>query len=280
MLAPAPRPQDVLALPAHAQETQVGATPVALAHARPSIDVRPPTHAREAYNPVPILPPRPTGRMRAAGDDRGWLARNWPIAVIILASLAIVLAVILMVWPASEQIDVGVKNHGAGPAPERMETNPLPPPSGDPWQNGQPPSGNTAPVPPPPDDPDDQTMIDPGDPLRDPFSSPRPGRRGGGGLGGTLGGGNNIGFVLLGNIANRLCDKAKSCSDPSITTMCSSMSAFPVSPLPSNCPQAARCMEIIDQIDVCDGSLSSLGGTNFPQIMMRTSDCMEALTAC
>jgi hypothetical protein len=290
VLAPAPHPQEVIALPAHAQQTQIGATPVALVSTQPSIDLRSasgvayagsavvePVHAREAYNPIPdgrpILPPRPTGRMRA-GAERGWLARNWPVFVIVLASIAIVLAIVLMVLPKSDPVDAGVKNHGAGPAPERMETNPLPPQSSDPWQNGQPPSTN--PLPPqgqapvlPPDDPDDQTMIDPNDPLKDPFG------------GGRLGGTNNIAFTLLGNIANRLCDKAKSCSDPTVATMCSSVTTMPVSPIPSSCPQAARCLEIIDQIDVCDGTLSSsFGSPNFPQIMMRTSDCMDALTAC
>lgn len=262
-------------------ETLVGATPVALPTTVPSIIVEP-APAREAYNPIPdgrpILPPRPTGRMRArSGDERGWLARNWPVFVIILASIAIILAVILMVWPKQDVVDVGTKNGAAGPAPERMETNPLPPPSTDPWQNGQPPSGNNqaqpAPTPPPPD-PDDTTMIDPNDPLKDPFNS------GGGGLG--LGGGSNsIAFVLLGNIANHLCTKAKTCTDQTVATMCAGMSMFPTSPIPSSCPQAARCLEIIDQIDVCDGGVSSgIGGPNFPQLMMKTSDCMDALTRC
>ncbi len=91
--APAP-----LAVPPNA-ETLVGATPVVMASAVPSIVVAT-APAREAYNPMPdgrpILPPRPTGRMRARGDERGWLARNWPVIVIVLASIAIILAVILM----------------------------------------------------------------------------------------------------------------------------------------------------------------------------------------
>ena len=281
VLAPAPIPQDVVALPVHAQPTQIGATPIALVATQASIEI---PRTREAYNPIPdgrpILPPRPTGRMRASGDERGWLARNWPVFVIILASIAIILAVILMVWPKSEPADAGTKNPGVGPAPERMETNPLPPPSADPWQNGQPPSANpvpsppTPPVAPPPDDPDDQTMIDPIDPFQDPFTSP-------GGGGGLSNGSRSVAFILLSNIANRLCDKAKTCSDPAVATMCASMSAFPRTPLPPSCPQAKRCMDIVDQIDVCGGALSAgIGGPNFPQIMMRTSDCMDALTRC
>ena len=273
LAAPAP-----LAVPPNA-ETLVGSTPIQLASTAPSIVIearRAP--AREPYNPMPdgrpILPPRPTGRMRArGGDERGWLARNWPVFVIILASIAIILAVVLMVWPKHDAVDVGTKNGAAGPAPERMETNPLPPPSDDPWKNGQPPGAQPQAPNPPPDDPD-TTQIDPNDPLKDPFSS--------GGLGGGLGGGKDqIAFTLLGNIANRLCDKAKTCSDQTVATMCSSITTFPVSPIPSTCPQARRCMEIIDQIDVCDGSLSSsIGGPNFPQLMMKTSDCMDALTHC
>ncbi|MFN0252954.1 MAG: hypothetical protein ACKV2T_39130 [Kofleriaceae bacterium] len=294
VLAPAPQAKDVIALPAHVQLTQVGGTtPVALLSAQPSIDVRPaganaygsePVHAREAYNPMPdgrVLPPRPTGRMRAT-DGRGWFARNWPVFVIILASIAIILAIILMVLPKQDVVDIGKKNGAAGPAPERMETNPLPPQNSDPWQNGQPPSTNQLPpgpqgqVPVPPDDPDDQTMIDPNDPLKDPFSSPRGGTSGLGGLGGS-----NVGLALLGNIANRICDKAKTCSDPTIATMCASVATFPTTPIPSSCPQAKRCLEIVDQLDVCDGAVSSgLGGPNFPQIMLRTSDCMDALTSC
>ena len=269
--APAP-----LAVPPNA-ETLVGATPVVMASAVPSIVVAT-APAREAYNPMPdgrpILPPRPTGRMRARGDERGWLARNWPVIVIVLASIAIILAVILMVWPKKDAVDVGTRNGAAGPAPERMETNPLPPSSSDPWQNGQPPSADPQPqqAPTPPPDPDpDTTMIDPNDPLKDPFNN-------GGGLGA---GRDQIGMTLLGNIANRLCDKAKTCSDPTVASMCSAVTTFPVSPIPATCPQAKRCMEMIDQIDVCDGGLNGgLGGPNFPQLMMKTSDCMDALTHC
>ena len=73
----------------------------------------------------------------------------------------------------------------------------------------------------------------------------------------------------------------RSASDPTVATMCSGLTSFPVTPLPTSCPQAKRCMEIIDQIDVCDGSMSGgIGGPNFPQLMMRTSDCMDALTRC
>lgn len=277
---PAPARSPEVATPAPSApnaETLVGATPVALPTTLPSIVVVPAAPARPAYNPIPdgvaILPPRPTGRMRVAGDQRGWLARNWPVFVIILASLAIILAVVLMMIGPKDEVDVGTKNNAAGPAPERMETNPLPTPNTDPWQNGQPPRvvpPNTAPV--PPADPDDQSMIDPGDPLKDPFASPQPRV---GGVGG------NIGMALLGNIAHRLCDKAKSCSDQTVASMCSGLSMFPTSPIPASCPQAKRCIEMMDQIDVCDGSLSGgLGGPNFPQLMMRTSDCMDALTSC
>lgn len=275
--APAP-----LAVPPNA-ETLVGATPVQLASTAPAIVVEP-APARAAYNPIPdgvaILPPRPTGRMRArGGDERGWLARNWPVLVIILASIAILGAVILMVLPKSDPVDVGTKNHGAGPAPERMETNPLPPQSSDPWQNGQPPSANPPPqqVPnPPPDDPDDQpddqTMIDPNDPLKDPFTN--------GGLG--LGRG-NAALNIMGNVAQRLCEKARTCADPTVATMCSSLSLFPTGPLPPRCPQAQKCMEMIDKVDVCDSNSSfsgSLGNSAFIQLMQQTSECVDALMHC
>ena len=281
----------------------IGATPVAHPTHEPPIIVeqRPPlaatiiavapVPAREAYNPHaagPILPTRPTGRIRSA-DERGWVARNWPVLVIILASIAIILAVVLMVLPKDE-VDAGRPRSGAGPAPERMETNPLPsqgnnavppPSSSDPWA----PPGGTQPTPDPAPqadpDPDDQSSIDPSDPLADPFASPRGGNGGLGGLGNSLGGAqNSAALALLGNVATRLCEKAKACSDPAVAAMCSGMSMFPVHPMPQNCPQASRCLEILDQIDVCDGSAQSITGTNFSSLMMRTTECVDAITSC
>src|SRR6185295_11511737 len=87
---------------------------------------------------------RPTGRLPVAAAARSaWL--SWPVIVIALAVVAIVTAVVLMVWPPT-----GDRNSGSPstvqpmPAPERMDTSPSPtaPPKSpsssndpDPWSN-------------------------------------------------------------------------------------------------------------------------------------------------
>ena len=84
-------------------------------------------------------PDRHAHRRAAAVARRRLRGRSWPMLVIVLAVAAIVGAVVIMVWP---------EHHGAGehplkppPAPERMDTDPLPPPRAgihgvDPWSNG------------------------------------------------------------------------------------------------------------------------------------------------
>ena len=87
--------------------------------------VSPPSYERTG--PQAILPPRVTAR-HATGtvDEPRSALRHWPIVVIVLAVLAIVAAVVLMVWPPSN--DSGKKANPAlqGPAPEHMDTSPLP----------------------------------------------------------------------------------------------------------------------------------------------------------
>lgn len=115
-----------------------------------------------------VLPPRPTGRMKAAKGPSIW--RSWPMIVIAVASLAIVAAVVIMVWPDSA--DTAKQNAlEPPPAPIRMETDrdrPLPPsatPGGP--QGANPPSGGSDPwssrgtTPPTAPDPDDIDTIDP-----------------------------------------------------------------------------------------------------------------------
>src|SRR4051812_29811244 len=126
-------------------------------------------------NSGPVLPPRMTGRSAAVRAPKSsW--KSWPMLVIVLASVAIVVAVILMVWPPG-QTDAGRKMLSQPPAPERMETDPLPPAGAgntngaDPWgghsqadPKAQP---RVTPDPLPPKAP-------PADPLQDPFGSTDP----------------------------------------------------------------------------------------------------------
>jgi hypothetical protein len=79
--------------------------------------------AREISQPQSILPPRPTGRSIDAQERRAaW--RSWPVVVIGLAVVAIVAAVVLMLWPDNR---ADAKRLPPPPAPERMDTNPVAP---------------------------------------------------------------------------------------------------------------------------------------------------------
>ena len=95
-------------------------------HAAPSAPMPMPVMPVMNEGSQPILPPRPTGRSFAAEKPRSvW--KSWPMLVIVLASVAIVVAVVLMVWPPSSGHETK-RALQPPPAPERMETNPLPPP--------------------------------------------------------------------------------------------------------------------------------------------------------
>src|SRR5688572_1916049 len=119
----------------------------------------------------PILPPRQTGRMQASGTTSSSSWKSWPVVVIAIAVVAIITAVILMVWPPGGATKADAKTLAPPPAPERMDTNPLPPkdngPQGqaDPWKTNPGAVPDPAPVqpapPPPPDDPIAPNLADP-----------------------------------------------------------------------------------------------------------------------
>jgi len=123
----------------------------------------------------PVLPPRVTAQSVAVADRRSaW--RSWPSMVIALAIVAIVAAIAIMVWP--DRSNDAKKALPPPPAPERMDTSPLPP------------HAQLTPVPPaaPPSQPDvwdppqtqrdpDVLSQDPDDDLADPFATPHAGRR-------------------------------------------------------------------------------------------------------
>lgn len=221
-------------------------------------------------NPASILPPRPTGRMQASPQGSAWW-KSWPLIVIVLAGIAIIVAVVLMVWPPGRK-DPGAPSQGRlapAPAPERMETNPLPPPSAkggapqpnDPWAAPKP-----DPDPPPPDDP-----VDPDDSLKDPFSG------GGAGGSGTFGGLNGTGAVIM-SMMRHACDRATTCgfSDDRIKQYCQMVKDMPATPPPASCADAAKkCFDHIDQMS-CSGGFDDL--QDVTAVTYKFKDCVEAMS--
>ncbi len=226
----------------------------------------------------PILPPRPTSqwRMKAQKDRSSWL-RNWPLIVIILAVLAIVAAVVVMMLPAGDKPDGGKRQLMPAPAPDRMDTNPMPPRSGqlDPWgQPGDPnaaPSPNRTPDPAPPNPGNDPLPDDPDDPADpdDLFGGLGGGSLGGGGINGGLAG--SFAFAIL----DHACKKLQSCPTSSqqiLNAMCGQLSAFPKPAMPQSCASGKRCLEAIDRLD-CD-AMADLTSA------WALQDCVKAASEC
>ncbi|MBL0220767.1 MAG: hypothetical protein IPQ07_43720 [Myxococcales bacterium] len=219
--------------------------------------------AQAAAEAAPILPPRPTGRMQTPKQPGGSLLRNWPVLVIILAGLAIAAAVVIMVWPTSTPAKADTRL-APPPAPERMDTNPLPPqgsltpsqpkapPGGvDPWdQNG----GGAAP------DPD----IDPADPTKGPFATP--GAQGG--LGAMAG--NEMAIVMMKHVCNRMSN----CGNPMLSSMCSMFDSLAGPVQQPTCTAAQRCVDSLDQLDCNITSMSSMGDVT--KLFNGIQACVEA----
>ncbi len=245
------------AYPGHAAPLPVPYAPIPHAAAHAAVPMAMPRQDGSQ----PILPPRPTGRMYATSAPAGsvWW-KSWPLVVIILAGLAIVAAVVLMVWPPGGASDKGVKNGALSPAPDRMDTNPLPPDqpqahSGDPWNNG---SGQKKPDPPAKIDiPDDPDPVDP-----DPSSG-----------GATLRGQGAIVMAIMG----RACQRAATCGslDSALKDYCDMATKIPSSP--PTCAAAKRCMDRIDEISCSAGfdDMAALQSATY-----KLQDCVEALSGC
>jgi hypothetical protein len=273
--------------------TTNGAGPVAQLHAQ-AVHSHPanahlavPIAVRTEEPSQPILPPRPTGRMHASQPGPvTW--KSWPVIVIAIAVVAIVTAVVLMVWPPGATTKANAGTLPPPPAPERMDTNPLPPSGGgpqsgvDPWRappGAAPDPAPTRPAPSPSPGPSpgspDIDDIDPDDPgsLRDPFGSPRPGRGGGlGGLG-SLGGANSV--AMMAAIFHKACDRLASCgtADPLMKSTCEALDlSLPNQPPPS-CPAAQRCLATIDRMS-CDDDMDA---TALMGLMTSVQDCMTAM---
>lgn len=209
----------------------------------------------------PILPPRPTGRMYAAAATGTAWWKSWPLIVIILAALAIVTAVVLMVWPPGGSSDKGQAKGSLAPppAPERMDTNPLPPSpppprTGDPWNNQGNNGGSAAPNIDIPDDPDPGASTDPG-------------------YGGNLTG---TGAIMMG-MMRHACDRAAACGplDSTLKDYCEMTKSMTKSAPPASCPAAKRCFDTIDAMS-CGSGFDDI--TALSAVMYKFQDCVEAMS--
>jgi hypothetical protein len=250
-----------------------------------------------------VLPPRP-GRA-ATGPRAGSAWRSWPVVVIVVATMAIVAAVVLMVWPATRG-EPGKHTLQPPPAPERMDTQTPPvtpridtrpapgrapadpssgPHAGAPAAPAIPdplggPHASTPAAPAAPDPPDDPSQTDPvasdDDPAADDLFSSRyapPGsstRRGHPAVPGHASG------TLQITMAARLCRKLARCgsTDSTMKDMCEQIAAMGVpSDPPAGCPAAERCLRRIDEM----GCSSQPDALQIGLLIMRFSDCVAAM---
>lgn len=201
--------------------------------------------------------------------------------VIVLAMMAIVAAVVLMVWPADERR--GTKRAlQPPPAPEpRMQTEPTlprqprnptapsprdrnlpnaPGPSGaqDPWAAPD----STAPMPPAPPPRADLTAPMPSTPGADPSD-----------LAAQLGGGDSDPGLLYAAMLAHMCQRLIDCHiDDRVTSVCRFATMAPA-PVPANCPAAARCLRSIDQMS-CASNIGDAG--QLSTLLTQFTDCAEA----
>ncbi len=230
----------------------------------------------------PILPPRPTGRVTTSGTRTTW--RSWPMVVIGVAVLAIAAAVVMLVWPHDDAAAAGAAGtRGAPPpAPDRMETNPMPSPpprapngSKDPW-SGPGPAQPAAPVQPAPSA-DIDAIPDPDpDSLRDPFLAPGPGSP-------SSMGALQSSAAMISAMVVHACDRMAACPqvDTTVATVCtaarqtlgSSSAGAP------SCPAAARCLARIDRMSCDDlvGPDSDLSTSFLMSMATSVQDCMSAM---
>jgi hypothetical protein len=212
----------------------------------------------------PILPPRQTSRMQASGTTAppaSW--KSWPVVVIGIAVVAIIVAVILMVWPPGGATKADAKTLAPPPAPERMDTNPTPatpPPSSadDPWKANPGAAPDPAPSQPhaQPTVPDIDDIQPPN--LSDPFR----------------GGGNSNMLGMTSAILKRACDRLATCptADDTMKTFCEAgRLALPNTPPPS-CSAAQRCLAQVDALPCDDLDAATAMG-----MMQGVQDCIEAM---
>jgi len=225
----------------------------------------------------PVLPPRPSARV-ATAQPAGSAWRSWPVLVIVVATLAIVAAVVLMLWPPRSHD--GKRALQPPPAPERMDTqtppvmpkidSPAPPPQApqgsahDPW-SGQPPTGNAPGAAPDPGDPTDQAEAE--DPDVDAIDlTPRvqPRRRAP-----PLNGSSMLVLAMTAHVCQKLavCDS----SDSRMKNACDMVARM--RSVPPTCPAAQRCLQQIDAMTCSDQP----GSLQVSPLFQRFSDCIDAM---
>ncbi len=238
--------------------------------------------AAQPYSPMPrpaedgmspVLPPRVSARMYAQQAPKAAWWRSWPLIVIVLAALAIVTAVILMVWPpgkpAAADNAIDTKENKAlspGTGPDRMETNPLPPTqpppnqppakSGDPWGGNGGPNGSI-------DIPDDPSV--PGGPSGGNGKAKLAGRD-----------------AVVMEMSFHFCDRAATClKDDDLKSYCDTakglISGFDFQP-PTSCAARNKCLSHIDTLD-CNGAIG-FDMSTLQTLQNKIQDCLVATTSC
>jgi hypothetical protein len=212
----------------------------------------------------PILPPRPTGRSVAVPRPSSPL-RSWPVIVIGLAAVAIIAAVAIMVWPPSKPNRAAHDPHELQPppAPERMDSDPLPDPSTQQHSQAEPPAPRHTPDPLPVQPA--PRNIDPQDPFG---SSP-------GGLSGLSPLNGIAGADMMMAVMGHACARLKSCpdADESVRDMCDMFSSYSRTAKAPDCDAARQCLEMIDKLD-CSAAAT-------PAALMTTiPSCLKAETSC
>jgi hypothetical protein len=207
----------------------------------------------------PILPPRPTGSGVAVQPREHSVWRSWPMLVIVVATLAILGAVVVMVWPHHET--AASHTLAPPPAPERMDTDPLPA-QPDPWQQPHSqvtPRSTPDPLPPQPAQPPDDDQF---------------------GFGGITGGNLGLGaaspdFMLA--ALGHACKKLKTCpnADDTLDVLCDTYMAFPQTTAAPSCAEAQRCLDAIDNM-----SCSQSGYGSPLSVVNMFQDCTKAITSC
>ncbi len=268
------RPQAAAPLPALDRAAARDSGQVAIAPAVTSAPVPAVVPARDAS--APILPPRPTGRSVVAQPERS-IWKSWPMIVIVLATIAIAVAVVIMVMPPSTSDSAAGKHviQPPTPAPDRMDSNPLPPP-GPGNSNGADPWGGHSQVDPPrhldpvPQDPPQQLQVptDPDPDAIDPF---------GGIVGGGLGPTGGTGAASFYTAAlDHACQKLKACPDvdQTLTSICDVLTLQPKAQ--TTCASGQRCLDAIDKL-----SCTQAGALSNPNsIVTLFQDCTNAVTSC
>ncbi|MBP9087767.1 MAG: hypothetical protein KBG15_16730, partial [Kofleriaceae bacterium] len=252
----------------HAVQQRSGATVLktlpALAAMPQSLSL--PSSAVTVGLPLPGAPPQPSTATAsfdlAQADDRPWWQR-WPMIVVAVAAVAIVVAIVLMVWPQHQRRGTNVV---APPAPFNMNTNPMPetPPTlpsapSDPWSGTEPavpsPTDPSAPV--PGVDPGSGSTAQDNNPALptppntiDP-NAPAPAT------------GNSDRDRFVSQLATSVCEQIAGCTniDPSLTgVLCNAVvtllnQAAPWSSCSFNASKAATCLKRVQTLS-CDSQLN------------------------